>query len=160
LTPPSIFFLNILYPSFPHFLLSIFHFLSFFFHSPLLRSYFPFSFSFCHPLFLYFLISFASFLPLNFLAYSHGPLTVFLPISLILFSTPCTHYDTSRVDSQSVRSQWNILGPWPLLSQAATRGPRNHNCADFGEPSPLGDVRLRVFPHKFCCRFSSSKWET
>jgi len=66
--PPPIFFLNILYPSFPHFLLSISHFLSFFFLTPILCPYFPPFFSFCHPLFLYLFISFASFLPFNFLA--------------------------------------------------------------------------------------------
>jgi hypothetical protein len=68
LPPPSILFLNILYPSFPHFLLSISHFLSFFFLTPILCPYFPPFFSFCHPLFLYLFISFASFLPFNFLA--------------------------------------------------------------------------------------------
>ena len=81
--PLSIFFFNILYPSFPHFLIYIFHFL-FFFLSPLLRPYFPSFFFFCRPLFLYLCISFATFLPFNFLVSFHGPLTIFLPISFLL----------------------------------------------------------------------------
>lgn len=71
--PHSIFFLNILYPSFPHFLFPYFIFFLF----PLLRPYFPYFFSFCRLLFLYLFISFASFLPFKFLASSHGPFNCF-----------------------------------------------------------------------------------
>ena len=118
--PLSIFFLNILYPSFPHFLLYIFHFL-FFFLSSLLRPYFPSSFI---SLFIHFLCHLSSVQIPRFLS---RPTNCFP--SCLSSRTPCTHDDTWPADSQSVRCQCKILGPWALLSLAATRWPRNCKCA-------------------------------
>ena len=52
--------------------------------------------------------------------------------------------------SQSVRSQCKILGPWPLLSLATTRWPRNCKCAQTSA-NPVRQFELPKYMYVFIC---------